>query len=65
VLLRRLRLRRLRRLRRLPPPELLLPLALDRAGATCVNFAISSASCFAEPHRPYDPYDAARTLEPH
>jgi hypothetical protein len=65
VLLRRL-LRRLLRLRRrlLPPlPERsVVPVC---AGAICVNFAISFASCVVEPHLLYEHYDAARTLEPH
>jgi hypothetical protein len=65
VLLRLLRLR-LRLRRRLLPPPLRERLSVpDRAGAICVNFAISSASCFVEPHRPYEPHDAVRTLEPH
>lgn len=51
-------------------PRLLPPL-LERssvpvyAGAICVNFAISSASCVAVPDQPNEPYDAAGRLDPH
>jgi hypothetical protein len=63
-LLRRLALRLARRLRLLPPlPERsVVPVW---AGAICVNFAISFASCFVEPRLPYEPYDAPRTLGGH
>ncbi len=55
----------LRRL--LPPPDLLPPpsRAPVWAGAICVNFAIPFASRVAVLDRPYEPHDAARTLEPH
>jgi hypothetical protein len=65
-LLRRLRLRRRRlRLLRLPPPDLLLLSPPALAGATCVNLAISFASCSVELRLPYEPYDAARRLGDH
>jgi hypothetical protein len=66
VLLRllRLRLRRLRR-RLLPPPDLLLLSPLALAGAICVNFAIPLPPVSWNPHRPYEPYDAARKLGDH
>ena len=65
MLLRRLRLRLRLRLRRLPPLRERPAVPPVLAGATCVNFAISFASCFVEPHQPYEPYDAPLTLEPH
>jgi hypothetical protein len=65
VLLRRLLRLRLRRLRRLlPPPDLLLLSPPDAAGAICANFAISSPPVPWNLDRPYEPYDAARALEP-
>ena len=61
MLLRRLRLLRLRR-RLLPLPDRsVVPVW---AGAIRVNFAISFASRVVDLHRPCEPYDAARTLEP-
>ena len=63
MLLRRLLRLRMRRL--LPPPDLLLLSPPVLAGAICVNFAISFASCAAVLDQPYKTYDAARTLEPH
>jgi hypothetical protein len=67
VLLRRLLRLRLRRLRRLLPPELpdlLLLSPPDAAGTICVNFAISSPPVSWNLDQPYEPYDAARALEP-
>ena len=60
----RLRLRRLRR-RRLLRPLRERSSVPAWAGAICVNFVIFAASCFTEPRRPYEFYDAPRALEPH